>query len=244
MLRRSIFLKDNAKGSVETGGDDRVAKFLAQRGAGTVGGGRLIFALDATASRSPTWEMARSLTGEMIREAASIGPLSLQLVYFRGGLDAPRECVASAWTSDATRLAELMARVECRAGQTQIARVLAHAQRETLAAKVGAVTFIGDACEQPGDDFDRLGAAAVVLGRLKTPIFAFQEGREPSAEKAFRKIAEWSGGAYGRFDAGAATQLGDLLRAAAAFAVGGVTALEGRMDAGARLLLGQLKGGA
>jgi hypothetical protein len=129
----------------------------------------------------------------MIREAASVGQLSLQLAYFRGGLESPPEGVASAWTSDAALLATIMARVECRAGQTQIARVLAHAQRETLEAKVGAVVFIGDACEQREDNLDRLGQAATALGKLKTPVFAFQEGREPDAERAFRKIAEWSG---------------------------------------------------
>jgi hypothetical protein len=229
-----LFLKSTEAES-QSGQIDR---FLAARGAGA---GRLIFALDATASRSPTWSLARDLTAGMIREAASVGSLSLQLAYFRGGLDSPPECVASAWMSDPIRLAQLMARVECRTGPTQIARVLAHVQRETLEAKVGAVAFIGDACEPPGDDLGRLGAAATALGKLNTPVFAFQEGREGDAEKAFRKIAEWSGGAYGRFDAGAGKQLGEFLRAAALFAVGGVTALEGRKDAGSLLLISQIR---
>jgi hypothetical protein len=188
--------------------------------------------------------MARELTANMIHQTASIGALSLQLVYFRGGVDSPPECVASQWMSDSVGLARLMAKVECQAGYTQIFRVLRHAQLETLEAKVGAVVFIGDACEPQNDDLDKLAAPAMALGRLRTPVFAFQEGKEPQTEKAFRKIAEWSGGAYGCFDASAATQLGELLRAAAAFAIGGVQALEGRNDAGARLLLGQLKGGA
>jgi hypothetical protein len=172
------------------------------------------------------WSMARDLTAGMIHEAASIGQLSLQLVYFRGGLDSPAECVASQWTSEAVGLARLMVKVECQAGYTQIARVLRHAQRETLDAKVGAVVFVGDACEPQNDGLDKLGAPAIALGRLRTPVFAF--------EKVFRKLAEWTGGAFGRFDAGAARELGDLLRAAAAFAVGGVQALEGRKHAGAQ----------
>jgi hypothetical protein len=179
----------------------------------------------------------------MIREASTIGLLNMQLVYFRGGLDGRAECVASEWMSDSVRLSTLMAKFECRAGYTQITRVLEHAQRETLDAKVGAVVFIGDACESVNDDLDRLATPAIALGKLQTPVFAFQEGREPSIEKSFRKLAEWSGGAYGRFDAGSARELGELLRAAAAFAIGGVQALEGRRDAGTRLLLGQLKGG-
>ena len=203
MSGQSLFLKSTEN----EGRSAQVDRFLAARGAGS---GRLGFALDATASRLPLWGMARELTAGMIREAASIGTLNLQLVYFRGGVDSPPECVASQWTSDSARLAAMMARVECRAGYTQIARILRHAQHETLEAKVGAVVFIGDACEPQNNDLDKLAAPAIALGRLRTPVFAFQEGTEPGTEKAFRKIAEWSGGAYGRFDAGSARQLGEL----------------------------------
>jgi hypothetical protein len=221
-----------------------VDRFLAAKGAGS---GRLIFALDATASRAPTWEMARNLTSSMIREASTTdggGKLSLQLVYFRGGMDSLPQCAVSPWTDDATWLTEVMGKVTCAAGVTQIARVLEHAQRETLEQKVNAMVFIGDACEPANDDLERLSAIATALGKLRTPVFAFQEGKDPNAEKAFRKLAEWSHGAYGRFDVGAACELGELLRAAAAFAIGGAQALEERKDAAARLLLGQLKGEA
>jgi hypothetical protein len=136
----------------------------------------------------------------------------------------------------------LMATVECRAGYTQIARVLRHAERETVESKVGAVVLVGDMCElQGGDDLDKLAAPALALGKLQTPVFAFQEGKDPEAEKAFRKLAEWSGGAYGRFDAGAAAQLGELFRAVAAFAAGGIKALEGRTDEASRLLIEQMR---
>ena len=46
--------------------------------------GRLIFALDATMSRQPTWDTACALQADMFREAAAIGGLDIQLVYFRG----------------------------------------------------------------------------------------------------------------------------------------------------------------
>jgi hypothetical protein len=235
----SLFLKPK-----DQPGEDRsqVDKFLASQG---VASGRLIFALDATASRGPTWELACGLTGGMIREAASpqaSARLEMQLVYFRGGIDAPAECSASQWTSDASELTRLMSRVGCRAGYTQIAKVLAHAERETLKAKVSALVLIGDKCEpQGGDDLDRLASLAIALGRLRTPVFAFQEGDDQEAEKAFRRLAVWSGGAYGRFNAGSARELGELLRAAAAFAVGGIAALEGRADEASRLLIGQMR---
>jgi hypothetical protein len=63
------------------------------------------------------------------------------------------------------------------------------------------------------------------------------------AEHAFREIARLTGGAWCRFDRGAAAQLRELLRAAAAYAVGGREALQ-RLSttvAGATRLLGQMK---
>lgn len=124
---------------------------------------------------------------------------------------------------------------------TQIEKILAHAQKETTLLHVGALVFIGDAMEE---SVDVLVARARELGRLKVPVFLSQEGRDPDAESAFRDIARNTGGAYGRFDSGAAKQLGELLKAVAVYATGGLKALEGRRDAGSTLLLEQLKGGA
>jgi hypothetical protein len=226
--------------SIFTKKDDRassfVDKFLEARGAGRCG--RLAFIIDATASRGPTWDMARGLTGGMIREA---GQLEIQLIFFRSGSDGPPECRASDWTSDPGRLAQIMARIECRAGYTQIRRALIHARDETLKVKVGAVVLIGDACEPVYDGLDQVSAAASELGKLKTPVFAFLEGRESGAEIGFRKIADLSGGAFGRFDAGSVKQLSELLKAVAAFAVGGARALEGRQDEASMLLLEQMR---
>src|SRR6267142_1053888 len=78
--------------------------------------GRLVFALDATMSRQPLWDTACKLQGDMFKEAASIGGLDVQLVYYRG----LAECRASRWGSQADRLAELMSRIDCRGGHTQI----------------------------------------------------------------------------------------------------------------------------
>ena len=135
----------------------------------------------------------------------------------------------------------MASKIDCQAGITQIARVLDHAQKETAKQSVGALVFIGDAMEE---NPDILVTRARELGRLKVPCFMFQEGRDPTVESVFREIAKHSGGAYGRFDAGAAKTLGELLKAVAIFATGGLKLLEGRKDAGSTLLLSQLKGGA
>lgn len=200
------------------------------------GKGRLIFALDATLSRQPTWDAACQLQAEMFAEAAAVGGLEIQLLYYRGF----GECRASAWVSRAENLAGLMNRIDCRGGHTQIRKVLAHARREAVAKKVRALVFIGDAMEEKLDD---VAASAGELGLLGVPALMFHEGHDQTAERAFREIARLTRGAYCRFDAGAADTLRSLLRAAAAFAAGGMRALESRskQDGGASLLLQQLK---
>src|SRR4029453_7849346 len=105
--------------------------------------GRLIFALDATMSRQPTWDTACRLQADMFGEAASIGGLDVQLVYYRSLAECPR----GRWVSQGERLGELMARIDCRGGHTQIGKILAHARRESQKAKVQALVFVGDAME-------------------------------------------------------------------------------------------------
>ena len=198
--------------------------------------GRLVFALDATMSRQPTWDMACTLQADMFREAASLGSLDIRLVYYRG-FD---ECRATKWISDSGELARLMSKIDCRGGNTQIGRVLSEARREAVTAGVRAVVFVGDAMEERVDE---LCAKAGELGMLKVPVFMFQEGRDETAEQAFREIARLTGGAWCRFDPGAAAQLRELLRAAAAYAAGGREALKhlSARETAAAKLLGQMK---
>jgi hypothetical protein len=213
-----------------------VAKARAMSSHVTGAKGRLVFALDATMSRQPTWDMACALQADMFREAAALGSLDIRLVYYRG----LNECRASGWISDSAQLAKLMTRIDCRGGNTQIGKVLSEARREAVASAVRAVVFVGDAMEERVDE---LCAKAGELGLLKVPVFMFQEGHDPLAEQAFREIARLTGGAWCRFDPGAAAQLRELLRAAAAYAAGGREALLrlSRTGTGAAKLLGQMK---
>ena len=199
--------------------------------------GRLIFALDPTMSRQPTWDTACALQADMFREASSIGGLDIQLVYFRG----LGECGASGWVAGSDKLAELMSRIDCRGGHTQNRKGLSHARQEHGKQRVQAMVFVGDAMEEA---IDNLCQAAGELGLLGVPVFMFQEGGDPVAENAYREIARLSRGAYCRFDTGAAHELRELLRAVAAYAAGGIKALadlSARKAGGARLLLAQLK---
>lgn len=218
----------------------QVAAFLAElaaRPAATAAGrGRLIFGLDATMSRQPTWDLACALQAEMFEEAASVGGLDIQLVYYRG----ISECRASPWIADGRRLGALMAKIDCRGGRTQIGRVLRHAGAEAAGGPLGAVVFVGDAMEEA---IDHLCAEAGPLALRGVPVFLFQEGRDADAERAFREIARLTRGAWCRFDAGAASELRSLLRAAASYAAGGSSALAAlaSSSAGARHLLAGMR---
>jgi hypothetical protein len=196
------------------------------------GRGRLIFALDATASREATWDHACRLQGEMFEAAAALGGLDVQLVFYRG-FD---ECKASRWLGTAADLHRAMRSVGCVGGETQIGRVLAHALSEAREAKVNALVFVGDAIEEKIDELSRLAGE---LGLLGVPIFIFHEGGDEAAGRGFRQIARLSRGAYCAFDSGSAEELRQLLGAVAAYVAGGQPALTayGRRMGGAALLL-------
>ncbi|WP_058554815.1 hypothetical protein [Thiohalocapsa sp. ML1] len=194
--------------------------------------GRLIFAMDATASREPSWDRAASIQAAMFQETRDLGGLEVQLVHY-GGF---REFSASPWYASAEELLPRMTRVFCAAGLTQIARVLDHAKAEAGRGPVQALVFIGDCVEE---DHDALAGRAGELGLLGVPVFVFQEGREPGAERVLRDIARLSGGAWCPLDTNSPQALKDLLSAVAVFAAGGRRALTdfGRKRGGAVLAL-------
>ncbi|MFQ5936692.1 MAG: VWA domain-containing protein [Acidiferrobacterales bacterium] len=181
--------------------------------------GRLIFAMDATASREPTWDSACHIQGQMFEETAALGGLDIQLCYYRGF----NEFGASPWLSSSRDLLGRMTAVSCLGGQTQVEKVLKHAIAETKKKKVNALIFVGDCMEE---DVDSLCQFAGELGLLGVPAFVFHEGYEPIAERAFKQIARLTRGAYCHFDATSAQQLRDLLSAVAVYAAGGRRALE------------------
>lgn len=182
-------------------------------------GGRLIFAMDATASREPTWDRACHIQGEMFTETSALGGLDIQLCYYRGF----GEFRAAPWSNRASDLLKHMTGVGCLGGHTQIEKVLRHAVKATREKKVHAVVFVGDCMEE---DPDQLCHLAGELGLLGVPVFLFHEGGEPVAARTFRQVATLSRGAYCPFDAGSAQQLRDLLSAVAVYAAGGRRALE------------------
>lgn len=199
--------------------------------------GRLLFAMDATASREPTWDHACAIQGEMFVAAEALGGLDVRLAFYRGF----EEFKVSRWTSDGRELARLMSSVRCLAGRTQIDRLLRYAGEQRRESRLDAVVFVGDCCEE---DADVIGHEAGQLGLLGLPVFVFQEGSDRAASRVFPQIAKLTRGGYCKFDRSSPDQLRRLLGAVAAYAAGGRAALlkYGREQGGsAALLTSQLK---
>lgn len=204
--------------------DSEIAEFLGKAAAlapaaGGSGKGRLIFALDATASREPTWDQACDIQAQMFSETEALGTLAVQLAFYRGF----GEFRATPFETQSRGLLRRMTRVYCLGGRTQIAKVLRHALSEHESERVNALVFVGDCCEESVDELCHLAGQ---MGLNGVPAFMFHEGGEPIAARAFKQIARLSGGAYCRFDAASARLLRDLLSAVAVYAVGGRPALE------------------
>lgn len=130
---------------------------------------RLIFALDATMSRQPTWDLACHYQARMFGAATDLGGLDVQLVYFRG----QGECGASKWVGEAAALSGLMGRIRCRGGRTQIGKVLSHTLKAAKQSPVDALIYVGDAVEE---NPDTLCAYAGELALRGIPVFIFHEG--------------------------------------------------------------------
>ena len=180
--------------------------------------GRLIFGMDATASRQPTWDQACQIQGRMFVETEALGGLEIQLAWYRGF----GEFHAGPWHAASGALLQEMTSATCAGGLTQIRRLLRHVLKEHTRRKVDAAVFVGDCMEE---GIDRLADEAGKLGLNGVPLFIFHEGAEPVAARGFRELARLARGAYCSFDAASPGQLRDLLSAVAVYAAGGHRAL-------------------
>ncbi len=218
---------------------------------------RLVYALDATESREASLATAAPLAAALFAAGAdAIDALAVKLVYFRGGGTAyPAECKASKWLADAAELQRLMAGIHCRAGRTQLQRVMAHTQRLAVSDEVRALVYIGDSCEEP---LGVLEDKACGLAEQGVPMLLFHDRRpqegpgavggskvyvNPATAQVFQRLALITGGAYVPFSPESPQTLATLLRSAGALATGGRDALDrlARREGGAsRALAAQL----
>ncbi|MED5385857.1 MAG: VWA domain-containing protein [Pseudomonadota bacterium] len=187
--KQALTGKDNGQLPVSNENDVRafLTKVATMRKSG--GEARLIFSVDATASRQATWDVASQLQTEMFFSTQTLSRLNVQLCYFRGF----GEFFSSNWQGNPEEIARIMSGIHCEAGITQLERLLRHAIKENEKQKIKCVVYIGDAMEE---NIDVLAQLAGQLGLLNVPLFMFQEGGDPVARQAFMDMSRLSGGAY------------------------------------------------
>jgi len=199
---------------------------------------RLIFAMDATASRQPTWDRAMHIQAKMFEATSTLGGLNVQLCYFRGY----DEFSVSPWLHAAADLEAKMRLVSCLGGYTQIEKLMRHALAYQQKQPVRAVVLVGDAVEE---DVDMLCHLAGKMGQAGLPLYIFQEGNDLFASQAMAQMARLSRGTHLQLKSDSAQALASLLGAVAAWAAGGQQALtsylaEQQASSGRNLLLDQL----
>ena len=151
----------------------------------------------------------------MFRSIAKLSALSLRLAHFGGfGL------ADHGWMTDPRAVAAQMASVRCITGCTQIIPALAAFAAEAPESRAHALILIGDAFEENIEEAAQLGAALKAAG---IKVFSFLEGKDWTAETAFRRLAEATGGKFAQF--GADLPLADLCEGAALLAAGGEKAI-------------------
>ena len=198
--------------------------------------GRLVFGMDATASRERTWDDACQIQSKMFKATDDIGGINVQLCYYRGF----NEFQYSGWSSSGEELIKEMTKVSCLGGHTQIAKIFKHALEEHRTQKIRALVFVGDALEENPDELCYLAGK---FGVFNIPIFMFQEGRNSAVMSTFKQVALLSGGAYAPFNSGSVKELQDLLSSVAVFVAGGQKALEKfeKSDSSRKILTLQLR---
>ena len=184
--------------------------------------GRIIFGVDATASRAACWRQTRYMQSDMFFSAEKAGEnLSIQLCYYYGATFKFTE-----WQNDAAVLAAKMSDVHCASGNTQIEKLFTHALEENKKKKINALIFVGDSCEENKGNLIHL---ARQLGNDGVRLFIFHdEFRDPSDDSSrnsetaqiFSAITDASEGIGAKFNTGAPDVLRDYLKTIAVYATG------------------------
>jgi hypothetical protein len=178
--------------------------------------------LDLTASRGESLQQAGIATAAMFDVVKAIGSIKVKLIYYRSF----RECKAGRWEEDPEVVSEIMRRLTCSAGNTQIARALRFVLDERTSPS--GIVFIGDHCE---DNPTTITALALDLRERGIPVFVFHEYRRGDrgcehAKPIFKRLAELSGGAYSEFGPDSADAMRELLTNVAVFSAAGAEGLK------------------
>jgi hypothetical protein len=194
---------------------------------------RLVFAVDATASREPAWAAARQVTDALVKVLP--GELDVALAVHGGS----RVHTFTGFTNDPATLRDRAAGVTCEAGLTRLLPILSASLKQS---SVRVIVYIGDVFEE---NLSHGRDLADSLGLRGTKLIVLHDTADPSARRdaeLFWDLAKRTGGCVLPFDASAPGRLRDILSAVAVYAVGGEKLLRERRHAlpGAVALLDHL----
>lgn len=199
---------------------------------------RLLFAMDATASRQASWNVAKEITGAMFE--ALPGELDVALAYHSGG----RLQEMTQFSSQAKAFLDKVQSVRCSAGGTALNQILDAA---VCAQGLKALIYVGDCFEENPT------LAVEIAQQLKLKgvrCFIFHDNSSQaqgydtqSAQRVFDEIARITGGAVLPFDETSPDLVRELLAAIAIYAAQGMKALQQKTKLlpAARLLLDRMR---
>jgi len=195
---------------------------------------RLVFGFDATASREPAWEMARTVTDSLVR--ALPGELDVALAVHGGSM----LHTFTEFTADARTLRDRAAGIRCIAGHTRLLSILS---RSLASPGVRVVIYIGDVFEESLARGRRLADEMGARGIRLIVLHDVADWAARRDAEVFLDLARRTGGCVLPFDPSAPDRLRDILSAAAAYAVGGEALLQEKRGElpGATMLLEHLR---
>jgi hypothetical protein len=192
---------------------------------------RLLFAVDATASRESAWNTAKRLTDTLFTAVPDRCPISLAV---HGG---SRVHTFTPFTTNAASLRSKAASVQCEAGGTTLLPIL---RRALALTDIGTIVYVGDHFEE--SKREAFGLAQLLAGQ-RTRLIVLHDGRNNATRAFFRLLAEATEGTVLPFDANAVDGLRDLLHAVVVMTVHGLDHLRSHEAhiKGATLLLQHLR---
>lgn len=195
---------------------------------------RLIFGFDATASREPAWNTARTVTDALVQ--ALPGELDVALAVHGGSM----LHTFTEFTNNASTLRDRAAGIRCIAGMTRLLPILS---RALASPGVRVVVYTGDVFEESPARGRKLADA---MGLRSMRLIVLHDTSDWNAKRdaeVFLDLARRTGGCVLPFDANAPSRLRELLAAVAVYAVGGTDMLVQKSAEmpGAALLLEHLR---
>lgn len=203
----------------------------------TVAVPRLLFTLDATASREGAWNVARKITHSMFEQLP--GELEVSLGWHGGG--SLQEITP--FSTQSRGFLDKLNSVNCSAGRTALNDLL---QECTQIPRLRALVYIGDCFEENEENAYAIAEQLRIKG-IKLFIFHDRSSERygynvDDAKRIFANLIDICGGCLLDFNESSANKSKELLDAIAVYAAGGTKLLEQKRKQlpGAAKLLEQL----